>query len=473
MRYLKALSKYAVGTGLVLIIGLITTPILTRLISTSDMGKYSMFITLGNLVFTLLCLGLDQSYLRFYNEEKKENRNYLLYRCMRLPIIIFFFCGVAVLLFHKPFSEYILGEQSVEIAAVFNIYILSLIVARFWTLKIQMAQREIAYSVLNIIRKVAYLVLALIFIKVSIYEKSVDLMMAITLAELSVVIAARIFEHGNWKIKKNRNISTGYDKILQYGLPLAFSATITLVFHSTDKIMLKALSDYHNIGIYSGSQSIVNLLSQAQTVFSAFWVPVVFEHYHKDKKNTRFYIIANKVVSYVMLMILVALIVFKDLIVLFLGDDYREATYVFPFLAFMPVMFTISETTVVGINFKKKTGYHIYVSIISMVVNAVGNYILIQKFGAIGAAISTGLSYGVFFALRTYFANKVFPVKYALKRYIISVILVYFLAIYASFTNTKSTFIICGIAVAVVISILYRDVLKASYRRLKRYILKI
>ena len=66
MRYLRAFSKYAIGTGLVLVVGLLTTPILTRLISTEDMGKYSMFMTLGNLISTLLCLGLDQSDLRSF-----------------------------------------------------------------------------------------------------------------------------------------------------------------------------------------------------------------------------------------------------------------------------------------------------------------------------------------------------------------------------------------------------------------------
>lgn len=72
MKLLKAFSKYAVGTLLVLIVGFITTPILTRMISTAEMGKYSMFMTLGNLISTLLCLGMDQSYLRFYNDEKKR-----------------------------------------------------------------------------------------------------------------------------------------------------------------------------------------------------------------------------------------------------------------------------------------------------------------------------------------------------------------------------------------------------------------
>lgn len=178
----------------------------------------------------------------------------------------------------------------------------------------------------------------------------------------------------------------------------------------------------------------------------------------------------NKIVSYVMLMILIALICFKDLVVLFLGVDYREATYVFPFLAFMPVMTTISETTVMGINFKKKTGYHIYISVISMVINAIGNYFLIKAFGAIGAAISTGLSYSVFFALRTYFSNKVFPVKYALKRYIMSAVLVYGLAIYASFGSANLQFFLCAAGIVAFITVLYRDIIIECYKRIKEHL---
>ena len=206
-------------------------------------------------------------------------------------------------------------------------------------------------------------------------------MLAITIAEIFVLIFARFIDRGNWKCKI-KGINTSYKKLLKYGFPFAFSSTITLIFHSTDKIMLKAFSDYHNIGIYSGAQSIVNMLAQAQAVFVAFWIPTAYEHYSNHKEDKTFYVTMNKIVSYVMLMSLIGLVCFKDIIVLLLGESYRDATYVFPFLAFMPVMSTISETTVMGINFKQKTSYHIYISIISMITNIIGNYFFITSFGA-------------------------------------------------------------------------------------------
>ena len=65
MKLIKTFVKYATGSMFALLAGLITTPILTRLISTEEMGKYSMFITFGSLFASILYLGLDQSYVRF------------------------------------------------------------------------------------------------------------------------------------------------------------------------------------------------------------------------------------------------------------------------------------------------------------------------------------------------------------------------------------------------------------------------
>ena len=69
--------------------------------------------------------------------------------------------------------------------------------------------------------------------------------------------------------------------------------------------MMKELTDYSQIGLYTGAQNIVNLLTQVQTVFSTFWVPVAFEHFSKNPEDKDFYIRVNKIVSCGMLLIFV------------------------------------------------------------------------------------------------------------------------------------------------------------------------
>ena len=120
-----------------------------------------------------------------------------------------------------------------------------------------------------------------------------------------------------------------------------------------------------------------------------------------------------------------------------------------------------------GINFKQKTSYHIYISIISMITNIIGNYFFITWFGATGAAISTGLSYGVFFVLRTYFAQKVFPIPFALKRYAVAVILVYFLEIYGSFYCVNGILLMLALIISSIITWLYKDIIIVGYKILQ------
>lgn len=461
MKLLKTFIKYATGSMFALLAGLITTPILTRLISTEEMGKYSMFITIGSLFASILYLGLDQSYVRFYNDESKESQVALLDKCLKYPMVATAIVAAFSIVFYKTLSNIIIGYGSIVLVVVFDFYLFGLVIDRFWLLKIRMNQKASAYSLLNVIRKLAYLFIAVVLYFTLFGDSSWSLIVSVSLAEAILVLGCRFSERGNWR-KGSNKIATKITDLFKYGFPFIFSTTVTLIFHSTDKLMLNAMTDYNQVGLYSGAQNIVNLLTQVQTVFTTFWMPVAYEHYAKKPADKGFFIKINKIVSYGMLLIAILLLCTKDIVVLFLGKKYRDAVYVFPFLAFMPIMYTVSESTVMGINFMKKSSYHVWISLISALTNVCGNYFLIKYFGAKGAAISTGLSYMVFFIARTVLANRVYRINFALGRFFISSVVVYMLAIIASFMNVTPAFLAIAMMTIIVISILYRDILKES-----------
>ena len=176
----------------------------------------------------------------------------------------------------------------------------------------------------------------------------------------------------------------------------------------------------------------------------------------------------NRIVSFGMLIIAICMVGGKDFIIFLLGNDYRRAMYIFPFLTFMPVMYTISETTVLGINFQKKTYMHIVVAGVSAAVNFIGNSILVPIYGAKGAAISTGFSYVVLFLVRTIVSRKLYKVDFQLGHLFIGLILLCILTIYASFNPIDIiTVMMSGLAI-VLVCIMYKDVLKELIRKWKR-----
>jgi O-antigen/teichoic acid export membrane protein len=69
-----------------------------------------------------------------------------------------------------------------------------------------------------------------------------------------------------------------------------------------------------------------------------------------------------------------------------------------------PLLYTLSETTVIGIGISKKTSFALVASVLAFLLNFVLSYLLIPIYGSKGAAASTCLSFLLFFVLRTEFS---------------------------------------------------------------------
>ena len=468
MKILKSFARYAAGSLGAVLIGLISTPILTSLVPTVEMGKYSMFTTIGALASSVLYLGLDYAYVRYYNEENESVRPHLLNVCMRYSLLATILCSVVLLLFWPTVSRLVIGESSFYLAFLLALYVISLVIDRFWMLRIRMAQRAGAYSIINILRKLVYLAVSVVLAYTVCKDICWSLIIGIVASEAIVLLSARMVDRGDW-YGRDCNLQVSVKQLFIYSFPFIFTTVIDMLLHSTDKLMLKMFSDYHEVGIYAGAQSIVNIISQLKLLFTTFWMPVAYEHFSKNPGDKEFFVRANKLVAYIMLTAMLALLCLKDAVVLFLGPAYRDAAYVFPCLAFMPVMYTVSETTVMGINFEKRTQYHVLVSVAASLANVIGNYFLVSLYGARGAAISTGLSYVVFFAMRTWLANRLYPIPFAMGKFVLSSAMVCILAVVACFKHVTFGFLLSAGVVFLIITLLYRDVIKQIIQIGKRY----
>lgn len=462
---LKRLIQFSIGSIGVLILGFISQPIITRIISPIEMGKYSIFNTVLNLIMVFVIMGFDQAYGRFFYEEEEKSGLFL--QCIKYPLLSSVITSIIVFIFYRPITEYLVGQASIICAIMISIFLISNVIYTFQILYVRMGQKAKKFSVYTILLKISYLILVLLLFQ-GLNDSYMTLVAATVISYVIVVVIAYIADRNFYQSligKKDTKISI--NKILKYSLPLILSTALNWVFQSIDKIMIKMFAGYGEIGIYTGALSIVNMLNAVQSMFTTFWVPTAFEHYKNEPNDTMFYSKINEILSFVMLLGAALLISCKDVLGVLLGDEYYAATRVFPFLVFMPIMYTISETTVMGINFKEKTNKHINITLFSAVFNCVGNYILVPMLGAKGAAISSGLSYVVLFVLRTYYSNKYYKVQYKLKKFAFACVLIYCLAICHSFWSMNLYLLIFSIAVIGFECVLYGNIIKEMLVELK------
>ena len=126
-----------------------------------------------------------------------------------------------------------------------------------------------------------------------------------------------------------------------------------------------------------------------------------------------------------MITVCMGVLLLKELVALILGYDFRNAIMIFPFLLLYPVLYTLSEITGLGIGFKRKTIYTLLVTSVSAIVNVALNWYLIPIFKGKGAAIATGISYVVFFWLRTIISRRLWY-KFRINIYFVTNIIVIF-----------------------------------------------
>ncbi len=462
----------AIGSATIvnMIISFLTTPIITRLVDTNEYGQLSMFTLYGQIAMTVLILGLDFSLVRYYyNEDSGEYKHKLIQYCLKLPLALTAFATVVFGILLK-FTTLTL-DFSFSICVLLCIYVFLKVLYRVAELVVRCEQDSKLFGLLNIIQKLAYVVptiLLCIFVK---QDYALILTGCTTFAVAVTLVMAVYKERHLWfgkNLKDKVNEAVTQKELLKYGAPFIVAALVAMVYEAMDKLFIKHFLGYSQVGIYSSAVAIVGIFAIVQSTFNTVWTPIAVEHYEKAPEDKQFYVDwCNKIAS-VMFFLGINIIFFKDIIVLLLGAKYRDAATIMPCLCLWPIMYTISEVTVGGITFMKKSKYNMVISIVSCLVNFAGNYLWVPTMGCKGAALSTGLSYIVFFSLRTYFSNKVYPIEYSLKRIYFMTALFALFAIY----NTFFPFIVVNIMFYLILMfftlILFRKEFKYFFSLLKK-----
>ncbi|MHB9338843.1 oligosaccharide flippase family protein [Fusobacterium pseudoperiodonticum] len=457
---LKKFLSFSIGGYVNAVIGFFMLPFITRILTPEEYGIASLIAVLVDMLVIMCSMGLDQGLVRFFYEEDEDNRGRLLYNSISYPIIFFFILSIILFIFKDKITFFILNKNDNFLWKVILVSILFRILHLFSILIIRMQQKGKLFSFLNILLKVSEFLFILILYKI--YKNSYKILILASLFSFILTSLLSIFfERKIWTFSGKEKITK--KELLKYSFPLVLTMGLTWLFASADKLTIKYFSDLNQVGLYSSSFKIVSIISVIQSGFTTFWTPIVYEHYSKNPEDTLFYKKANDYLSIIFFSMGLGILIFRDLIVFLLGDKYYLSKFIMPMLIFIPVMYLISETTVMGISFKKKSKYFLYISIVVSITNILGNIILVPFLGAKGAAISTGISYILFFVLRTYFSNKLINFGFNLKRIYFIIVLFLSYALFLTFYDNIYFNIGVGLLFQIILIVVYFPVLKELY----------
>ncbi len=418
--------SFSIGTFLGAGVYILALPILTRIFMPDAFGKAGMFILLVNFLGLLLTLGFDQVFIREY-DFKKENI-WVFKECLNPSIVITIISVIGIGLLYKEVSLFLFSRVDKFSIIILIFSIILTVLNRFSLQLIRMKQLGYLYSIIIFFQKSLEVLTSIAMSKWLMNTSYVILIFSYMITNFIMLIIGIFSQREVW-LRDFKLVSyIKFKHHFEYGVPIMVAALISWIFQSMDKVMLRYYLGTEAVGIYTAGFKIVGVLTIIQSAFVSYWTPLTFEKYRTDKNCKTFFINMNKIVTLGMSLMLIVAYLGRNYLILILGSSYRTTGELLPYLLIVPVAYTISETTVIGINFMKRSKFHIWIAMVVSTFNILGNCLLIPKFSVKGAAISTAISYIIFLILRTEIAEKVYSIRHD-KRYklIIPMILLLFL----------------------------------------------
>lgn len=458
---LKSFLEFFYGNFIVLLLGFVSLPLITRVMSTDEYGRSAMYQSVVSIIYIFAILGLDQSYIRYYYVEN-INRKRLFLKCLYPALVLIMVFSCIYFSFSDRFNMILFGKTSFDITLLVVLYAVTSVFERFVFLNIRMEQNGKLYSNLNILSKVLYIAFIFLFVYLLGDDFRVVLY-ALTLPLIVVTVFLLVRLYFKSRNTEENSVLVSEKELLAYGIPFVPMLLMEWLLSSMDRWSIRFFNDFSETGIYSAAMQIMVILSTFKITYVAFWAPIAMEKYEKEDEKTCKDFFADMFLKVQFLAMSAAffLTIFRGIIVMILGERFRDAMNIIPFLSLMPILSILFEMTGQGVKFVKKIKYFNYSSLFAIVCNLIGNTILVPIYKGIGAAIATGITYIVYFIVGTYFSKKCYPVNYDLRKFAISVIIYIIYAAYATFSGNLLMSGIVGCVLFLVHCIININVIKS------------
>jgi O-antigen/teichoic acid export membrane protein len=203
-------------------------------------------------------------------------------------------------------------------------------------------------------------------------------------------------------------------QILKFTLPMVPASLAVFVLNMGDRFILTRFVDTAEIGMYSLGYKFGILLGVfVGSPFLLAWEPKRVQLYENDPNPQRIY---EKVFLFMFTLLVFGSVglsaLIKEIVTVMAAPGFLRACIVTPFVAFGYAFYIMSCIVDVGIFLKKKTYWYPIINSIAAVANIALNFILIPKFGVLGAAIATLGSFFLLPFLAFMISQHYYPLRY-------------------------------------------------------------
>lgn len=388
-KLLKDSVIYSIGNLLPQLGGFVFLPIYLKFMSIEDFGVVSSMLVIQSVVSIFFSLAIDRSLIRLYFDYKSPNQQATFFgtNFIAITVISSSLCVILIL------TNGILVKIFPDIS-FYPYYLYALLIAYvkgfFLVPKtyLQIKNKSLKFVSLSAAEFIL-VTLAIMFYVVYRGEgpsgmlKGQLLGTSLLIPYLFSIVRKNFIFRFNFSMLKNT---------LRFSLPLVPSLLTAFILNLSDRIFIDRYMGLSEVGLYSLAYKVASIVLIAISAINMAVTPFYYRRISKlgfvsaSPWSKEF---NNNYIKIIGVLVFIFLMFSKEIILIFFGSNYFQSAYI---VGLLLLSYYFSGTNNVNgrlILYKKKTHHSMAIDVSTAFLNILLNFLLIPKYGMIGAALAT------------------------------------------------------------------------------------
>ncbi len=408
-----------IGNAGAKLIGLLMLPFYTRWLSVEDYGTTDIINVYVSLLLGLTTACIAEAVFIFPKDQSYEKQ-----KSYFSSGLCFAFCTLLITAFLFKIVTFIFVYRNIQNSFTSNVSLVyGLLATTFLQQYIQQFVRSIdkmkVYSTTGIVLTTCTALLSFLIIpRYGVFGYVFALIFANLTAAVYSFLTSGAFKYMSAKaVQKTISI-----EMLKYSVPLIPNGIMWWLVGALNRPLMENQLGMHAVGIFGVANKFPGILSMLFTMFAVSWQISVLEEFGKEGYTLFFNKMFRAMITGSMLLFFIIAISSKLIVSIFTTSSFYEAWRYVPVLT-LGVLFS-SISGFAGNNFSatREGKYFFYSSVWGAGAALLGNFILIPRFGIMGAAASVPISFAVMAVSRVLYGWKYVKIQ-NIKRYLLMLLM--------------------------------------------------
>lgn len=415
-QYKRLLSNtfiFAVGTFSSKILVILMLRLYTGMMTKDEMGVADLIIKTTSILYPIVSLSIGQAIIRYGLEPRRRKSDVF---TIGLATIL---CGFVIALPFHPLLGLIHYNTSAGVTGslleyhwLIYLYVLTSCTQNACSQFIRALGYVRLYAVDGIFRTFVTILLNILYLTVfkwNIFGYVFSIICADALSTVCLFLIASLWKY----IRLRRPNFYLWRSMLVYSLPLVPDAILVYIIGFSDQAFLAAMQDTSVSAIYSIAYRVPTLIALVASIFVDAWQISIINNNSREEQIEFFSNVGNTYSSIVFIIASGGIMCAKLAITVLAVPSYYIGWTFIPVLALGAGFNCLSSFQKSVYLLEKRTVPSFLSTAFSAVINITLNALLIPRYGGMGAAAATLISYVALFVYRALDSRRFMPVRWA------------------------------------------------------------